>query len=234
MSGVNWAMGLQQSNPGEAFMQAFSQGQQRNKEMRRDKALAALIGNPQDQVSLQALAQEDPNTAMQFQQQQASNALRQQEALSKSLEARREGIINGAKLIRQMRPSDQATWDQTRMMAQQVGIDLSDVPAQFDETYVQGVVQLADTFAPPQQDRSPASYQEYERAQQDPAYRQFLEERRGPIAVQGGDGTVTLYPRSMLSQQPPQRSAPTAPPPPGFVIDNDGGPTAPPSGGFRP
>jgi hypothetical protein len=138
---VNWALGLQQGNAGDAFAQSFKQGQVDNRQNMARSAMAALVANPKNERALQALASVDPQAAQQFQQQQ------QQAALA-GLEQHRDNIVKGAQLIRQMQPKDDAGWQQVLQVAHQAGIDVSEVPPHFDPQYVQGVVQLADTFAP--------------------------------------------------------------------------------------
>jgi hypothetical protein len=138
---VNWALGLQQGNAGDAFAQSFQQGQVNNRQSMARSAMAALVANPTNQRALQALASVDPQAAQQFQAQHQQ----QTQAL---LEQHRDNIVKGAQLIRQMQPKDDASWQQVLNMAHQAGIDTSEVPPHFDPQYVQGVVQLADTFAP--------------------------------------------------------------------------------------
>jgi hypothetical protein len=138
---VNWALGLQQGNAGDAFAQSFQQGQVNNRQNMARSAMAALVANPGNQRALQALASVDPQAAQQFQAQHQQ----QTQAL---LEQHRDNIVKGAQLIRQMQPKDDARWQQVLNMARQAGIDTTEVPPHFDPQYVQGVVQLADTFAP--------------------------------------------------------------------------------------
>lgn len=145
MADVNWALGLQQGpNAGEAFTAAFRQGQAQNQQNAERQAMAALVANPDDPRALQELARSNPQAAMQYQEHQ------QQRTLA-GLEKHRENIVKGAQLIRQLQPKDQASWDQARAMAAQAGIDVSEVPPQFDPQYVQGIVSIADAFAPQQQ-----------------------------------------------------------------------------------
>lgn len=138
---VNWALGLQQGNSGDAFSGAFKQGMADNRQNMARSAMAALVANPKNTRALQALASIDPAAAQQFQQQQ-------QQASIAGLDQHRDNIVKGAQLIRQMQPKDDAGWQQVLQVAHQAGIDVSEVPPHFDPQYVQGVVQLADTFAP--------------------------------------------------------------------------------------
>jgi hypothetical protein len=97
---------------------------------------------------------------------------------------------------------------------------------------------------------APTSYEEYQRARQDPNYGKFLEERRGPIVTHNDDGTITLIPRNMLPGAPPQEggnipsvtdeaSYNAIPPgtqyrtPDGHVRVKQGGPAGNQPGGFR-
>jgi hypothetical protein len=142
MSEVNWALGLQQGpNPGERFAQSFQQGMQQRQQDAERQAMAALVGDPNNQEALQALARSNPQAAMQFQERSRQQTLQ-------GLEQHRDNIVRGAQIIRQFKPQDQAGWDQVRQVAAQAGIDMSEVPAQFDPQYVQGIVSIADAFKP--------------------------------------------------------------------------------------
>jgi hypothetical protein len=128
-------------NVGGMIQQGIEKGQQQRQQNMAKGALAALVRDPTNQRALEALAQVDPQAAMQFKQQQL-------EQTKAGLEQHRDNIIKGAQLIRQMNPKDDASWQQTLAVAHQAGIDVSQVPPHFDPQYIQGVIQLADTFAP--------------------------------------------------------------------------------------
>lgn len=139
---ANFALGLQQGpNAGDRFAAAFQQGMAQNAERAKRQAMAALLANPNDPKALEELGRMDPQAAMQFRGQQ-------QQAMQQQLEAHRDNIIKGAEILRQFNPQDQASYSQALALAQQAGIDVSQVPQQFDPQYVQGVMKLADTFAP--------------------------------------------------------------------------------------
>lgn len=142
MGEVNWALGLQQGpGPGDRFMQAFQQGQQTHRQDAERQAMAALVANPNDSGALQALARANPQAAMQYQ----SQAQHQQQA---GIEQHRENIIKGAQIFRQFQVKDEASYQAALRAAQQVGIDVREVPPTYNPQYVEGVVKLADTFAP--------------------------------------------------------------------------------------
>jgi hypothetical protein len=141
---VNWTLGLQQGpNAGEQFAGAFQQGQERAKQNKGRAALAALVRDPNNQGALAALAEVDPQSAMQFREQQQKQAMA-------GLEQHREAIKIGAAIIRQVNPRDQAGWDQALNATRQYGIDPAalGVPPQFQPEYAQQIVSLADALDP--------------------------------------------------------------------------------------
>lgn len=86
---VNWALGVRQTNPLEAFTQAFEQGRERKRQDETRNALMAYAQNPSEQ-GLNALAQYAPEVAIQergrFQQQQVAAQEREQEGLQRRLQ----------------------------------------------------------------------------------------------------------------------------------------------------
>jgi hypothetical protein len=179
--------------------------------------------NPDDPAVFSELTKWNPEMAIQIRQQQSQQH-------QQALEAHRDNILKGAQIIRQLGVKDQAGWDQARAMAGQMGIDLSEVPAQFDPNYIHGMVSIADAFAQQHGQQGTAMQQNYEFLKgQDPnlADSYLHNQAEGPPLVSpNGDGTFTIIPRAMIGGN----QAPPAPPPPGFVID--GGPTPQASGGF--
>lgn len=67
---VNWGLGFNMPDAGQAFSKGWEQGQQRRAEMETDNALRALVANPNDPNVVNALARHDPRAAMQIQGQQ--------------------------------------------------------------------------------------------------------------------------------------------------------------------
>lgn len=141
------------NNAGNAFMQAFQQGQQQRQQQETQNALAKYATNPDDPGAMEGLAKYNPQLAIQLQQQKRQEAL-------KGLEAHRENIVMGAKIFRQFGVKDQATYDAAKQAAQMAGIDISQVPPQFDPQYVQGVVTIADAFEPQKQTQDPSFIRE--------------------------------------------------------------------------
>lgn len=71
---VNWALGLQGGNAGEAFTKSFQQGQEIGRQNRARAAMSALVKDPSNLGAMSALADADPATAMKFREQQAEIA----------------------------------------------------------------------------------------------------------------------------------------------------------------
>jgi hypothetical protein len=218
---------FQQPNPGERFAHGFQQGQHRARENKLRGAMAELARNPDNVKAYEVLAEADPQAAMQYKQQRIEQAKAGLQEYQGQLEV-------GAKIIRQVQPKDQAGWSQALAMAQQYGVDVSQIPQAWDQggaDYAQNLSGLANALFPEKQNEGPSSVQEYEYAKAQGfvgSYMEFMEEKRGPIVAANGDGTFTIVPRSMVGQQ----GGEVPPPPPGFVID--GGPTPPASGAFPP
>jgi hypothetical protein len=59
-SGVNWGLGIPQTNPGAAFADAYRQGLQQHRQDAARQAMAALVQNPNDPKALAALAESRP------------------------------------------------------------------------------------------------------------------------------------------------------------------------------
>jgi hypothetical protein len=145
---VNWALGLMQTNPGERFAQGLQQGMQQRQQNMAKAAMAALVKDPNNEKALETLASVDPQSAMQFKQQKLEMAKQQ-------LGAHYDSVLKGGEIIRQVQPKDQASWDQALAMAQQAGIDISEVPRVWDENtakYAQQLSGLANAFKPQSSD----------------------------------------------------------------------------------
>lgn len=138
---VNWGLGIQQGNPGESFVNAFNQGMQRNEQTAAKNALATLVQNPNDPNALAALAKTNPEAAMQFRQQQMENVKAQ-------LGQHYDSVLKGAEILRQFNPKDQQSYSQALAAAQQAGIDISQVPQEYNPQYVDGIIHIADAFKP--------------------------------------------------------------------------------------
>jgi hypothetical protein len=145
---------MQLMNPGDianSILQAGQRGAQQRRESETQNALAKYAQNPDDPSAMEGLARFNPQMAIQLQERKRQEAMR-------GLEAHREKIVMGAKIVRQIQPKDQAGWQQVLATASQLGIDLADVPTTWDQQtaqYAQGLVSIADALEPqkPQSDR---------------------------------------------------------------------------------
>jgi hypothetical protein len=141
---MNPYQNLQFQNPGNAFLQAYEGGRERRRESETQNALTKYAINPDDPSAMEGLARFNPQMAIQLQERKRQEAMR-------GLEAHREKIVMGAKIVRQIQPKDQAGWQQVLATASQLGIDLADVPTTWDERtaqYAQGLVSIADAMEP--------------------------------------------------------------------------------------
>jgi hypothetical protein len=180
-------------NPGERFAQAFQQGQATRQQNIAKAAQSALARDPTNAKALEAWSQVDPQGAMQFQQQQRQNHL-------KDLDAHRDSIKIGAQIIRSFNVKDEPSYQAAKQFAAQNGVDISQLPATYDQNYIANVIHLADALDP-------------EKTQQDRI-----------ITPQPGGGAWALGPDGALHQliapndgsQPP--GAPVAGPAPGTVV----------------
>jgi hypothetical protein len=128
-------------NAGQAFSQSFQQGMQQGRQDAARNAMAVLVQDPNNPRALAALAKVDPESAMQFRTQQATLAKQQ-------LSEHQDNIIKGAEIVRQFMPKDQASYSAALQAAQQAGIDISQVPQQYNQQYVEGIVKIADAMKP--------------------------------------------------------------------------------------
>ncbi len=231
---IDWSLLGPPVDVGAHFQAGLERGRAVRKRAETESALAAYAQSPDDPAALGALMQADPQMGMRARDDQMQRMAMAQKAQAQAAQARQDNIIKGAQIVRQMKPQDQAGWEQALGAAQQLGIDVSSVPRQFDPQYVQQLTAAADAFEPVKSEQATAFQRDYEfLAAKDPKLgEQFLRNRaeRDPMIASNGDGTFTIIPRSGGMEAPSDDNPP--PPPPGFVLD--GGPTPQASGTFRP
>lgn len=128
---VNWNILAQVPNPGEAFTNAFQQAQDR----KRQNAL--LQQQMEERAEDRALRREQLDM-------ERSKGL---------LDQHRDRIVMGARIMRAFNVRDEASYQQARAYAQSMGLDVSDVPPNFDPAYVQNIVRIADEFEPQKSDQ---------------------------------------------------------------------------------
>ena len=214
-SGVNWGLGVPQTNAGNAFMDAYKQGQVQHRQDAARQAMGNLVQNPNDPQALAALAKVDPSAAMQFRQQQI-------EYHKAQLAEHQDSILKGAQIIRETNPQDQASWTRSLALAQQAGVDISQIPQVWNEEtkqYAAGVVHLADAFKPQASNMD-----------------KFIPLQPGgsvaKVNPQTGQVEMVVLPNEGGHAAGAPAQAGAVPPlPPGFQLD--GGPAPQGPGGFR-
>lgn len=238
MGDVNWAIGLQGGNAGQAFAQAFESGQERKRERETKDAMRALVGNPDDAKAMSDYTFHDPAGAMAFKRQHASDQRQQHEDALKATEAHRDSIVRGGQIFRQYGVKDEATYQQARQAAAQMGMDLSQVPPNYDQQYVEGVVHLADAFEPQKPEQRPQLVPYTAGggvAQLNPQTGQLetlvMPNQGGHAAgspVNGG-GVPQVHDQASYDAIPPGAQYTT---PDGHIRVKQGGPSQPAAGGF--
>ncbi len=245
---INWGL-LQPVDVGGNFQRGFEMGQQRIQKQQMKSALAAYSQDPTNPEAQNALASVSPEYAMQLGQYRMEAPQREAAQQEKISERQRQNLIMGGKILRQIKPTDQASYDQARQMAAQVGVDISGVPEQFDPQYVSQIVQTADALDPPKSGEMPGIAKEvdYYRSigRHDLAEQRMESHAAGsPLIMDMGDGRKAVYPRGGLGGGAPG-------PAPGAIEDGfrfkggnpadrsswepvNGGPTPQASGTFRP
>lgn len=137
MGEINWGLGIM-PDIGTNALAAFERGQQQGQQRRTRNALAAYATSPNEQT-LAPLMQADPMLGMKFQQQQQEQAATQREQ-------QRADLPTMGKLLRYGMQGPQQ-WAQARAQAQQMGIDVSQVPEQLDPQWAQQQVGMIDAMS---------------------------------------------------------------------------------------
>ncbi len=223
---------------GNIVRKGMAEGRETSRQYRQDNALAALAQRPDDDQAMAELAGIDPEAAWKFGDRKAATAKTEQEGIQAQLEARRDDIEKAARIIEAVGPQDAGGWATVRQEAQRYGIDLSEVPEQWDETtrtYADNVVKIANKLNPPKAAEKPSIAREFEYAQTQGfggSFMDYQNSQGAPIMVDNGDGTKTLYPRSTL--QGGQGASPSAADDDewDYTPPTNGGQTQPASGNF--
>lgn len=222
MGEVNWGLGLQTGNPGEAFAQSFERGMERRKQLAEGEAMRGLALNPDDPKALADYSKYNPKGAMDFMHQKRADAIA-------AIEPHRKSIEIGAAIVRQIKPTDDATWQQALATAHRAGADISGAPQHFDQQYVSNLVTIADAAKPAKEETQPniAREVEYYRSIGRPELAdQLLTNHANPqIGFGNPDGTYTIARPPLANLGPPAHPSVTFTP-------IDGGQTPPASGNF--
>lgn len=232
---INWEMGVM-PNIGQNALAAFDQGRQRRQQQDAQNALATLVQNPNDEAAIGSLAQSDPSTAMKFRQQQQEFGLKQQDQQVAAQKRAQEQMVVMGRLLDHAK--DEGSYQQARAAAQQMGIDVSGAPPSFDPNWIGQQRMIMQAYSKDGQQFSGIA-RELQDAGYQPGSPEFAEAMRGVIqnkyASEYVDERGKTRRRSALNLSPQSGGQFGAPAAPGITFTplDDGGPTAPPSAGFR-
>jgi hypothetical protein len=235
---------FQQPNPGERFAQGFQQGQHNARQNKLRSAMAELARNPDNVKAYEVLAEADPQAAMQYKQQRIEQARAGLQEYQGQLEV-------GAKIIRQVQPKDQAGWSQALQMAQQYGVDVSQIPQAWDQggaDYAQNLSGLANALFPEKEQQDPGIIREFQIATErglvppGTGFQQYLQMRNpgmlAPVTIPenaiveapgGGDNAPVVSSPEEAAKLPPGTRFRT---PDGRIKMVPGGPAPQAPGGF--
>lgn len=145
-------------------------GQARDKREEQN-ALSAYAANPDDPAALAGLAQHHPQAAIQVRQQQA-----QQEQAQK--QAQRAQMMDMARLLESAK--DPASYTAGLQAAQQLGLDVSKAPPQYDPQWVAQMHVITNAFLD-HEDKLPGIAQELQAAGYKPGTPEFQQAMVGVI-----------------------------------------------------
>lgn len=234
MAQINWGL----LNRAPAIEDRFQQGLQFGAGVRQRErvgnALQTYAMNPDDPTAAAGVVQADPVLGMRIQEDQR---IRRSAAEKQALEAQdrqRKMLLEGAKIIREVNPQDDASWQQARAISAQMGLPLDGVPESYDPNYIQQVIALADAIDPEKPDAREVVVVDgivLDKATMKPVY-----ESPYPRVVSGAGG-VHIQPRVGIGGLQGGGAVPAgtvqAPElPPGWTFEDDGGPSPDGSGGF--
>lgn len=244
---INWGM-AQSPNYLNNALAAFQQGMGMGREMAREKAVAAYVANPDDANALAGIAKYEPRLALQHREQQQQ---REQQAQMVDLTKRAaSGDTAALTELAGRNPDlwmklDDRTKDQVKRATSfmgQAAMAISQIPEEQRAAAWAQYVQQAESTGMD----IPTHYETYTRQalngviaevgameklikQGEPDWR-FSP--NGGLVDFNNPQSIQQYGDWMRGQGPGQTATP--PPPPGFVVDGQGGPTPSASGSFRP
>lgn len=208
----NWGL-LQSGQNALSMFQAGAQiGQsirERREEERRRNALTEYAANP-GQGTLGGVIQADPRLGIQLQQQEQDRAAQEQKL-------QRQKMLDVARLLNEATPKN---YGQVLGAAQQMGIDVTRVPQQFDPNWIAQQKLIVSSFLDDKDDTLPGIAQELVAAGYQPGTPEFANAMRSVInskyASDYVDAQGNTRRRSVLNLQQP--AAPSGPQP-GAVED---------------
>jgi hypothetical protein len=233
MSDVRWDMLNSYPNVGNALAQGMQYGAQMRQRADTRNALQAYATNPDDPKSVAGVIAADPALGMRV---QADYRTRTEAAERKKLEAettRRGLLLKGAQIIRQFNPTDKATWQQARSAAQQAGIPLDNVPANFDPNFVKQLITTADALEPEKMETITVDGIVLDKRTMQPIYESpYAIIRSGPGGIYAQDRVGLAGLRAGTAPKPGAVIDAPQGLPQGWSFEDEGGPSPGGSGGF--
>lgn len=133
MVNPNWGLAAQPSSFDKSFGMGIQLGRSARQAQTRN-ALSAYALNPDDPASFEGVAKAAPEYALKIRQDQAQQQKLAAEAEKKRQAEEREGVVNMARILGTV--TDDATYAQGLAAAQQLGMDTSKIPQQYDPQWV--------------------------------------------------------------------------------------------------
>ena len=124
------------------------------------------------------------------------------EVIDKMDERQRQNVLAGARLLSEINPTDDASYQRAMQLAHDAGIDLTNAPPTFNQEWVDGIKHIGAALTTTKPTEQPSSVREYEYAKAQGyagTFEQWQQSNGGPVVVDNGDGTKTIYQRSQLT-----------------------------------
>ena len=157
---------------GQMVQSGFQQGREMRAGMETENALSKIAMNPEDQEARQSLARFNPQMAMQMQERDQQ---RQQAQM-----AERQRQMGTVRQLLAKAGSSPEGWAQAMGAAQQMGIDTSTLPQQYDPQWAQQQMFIMDALER-DQDKLPGLAQELQAAGYEPGTPEFTAAMRQVI-----------------------------------------------------
>lgn len=190
---LDWSL-LRPVDIGANFQTGFQMGQQLVEKAKLKSALAAYAMNPGPQTE-NALAAASPEFAAQLPELRSRRQQTEVERQQALVAQHRDNILKGAEIIRQFQPKDQESYSQALQAAQTAGIDVSQVPQEYNPAYVDGIIKTADALKPQSADEPNIAKEidYYRSVGREDLAQQLLTNHANPMqAFHNEDGTITL------------------------------------------
>lgn len=145
---LDWSVLRGLPNIGEEFRNGMAQGRETFRQGAQDNALAGLARNPDDPEAQRQLMGINPDAMNKITDRRTALTKAKNDETKLALEENRDNIMKGAQIVRQMNPTDQASWDQVLVVAKRAGIPITQDWAEYNPDLVKGLIAQANTFEP--------------------------------------------------------------------------------------